>query len=457
MRKANVTRWVCAMGAGALLLTFSGCAMFQGTRADNLALKEQQMQSFVESIRFRQGDATAHYDLGVHMQARKRHRPAIEAFQAALHSDPAHVAAYNAMGISHDALGEHDRAIAAYKAALAIDATLDYARNNLGYACLLQGKFDAAIEHFTAALALDGDNALYRNNLGLALAKSGRHDEALATFMEGGDAARAHYNMAQLYYRQGQYKAAGEHYRMAAAHNRAASAPEIASGMEAAGALARILEGEKADPAVPVPAETVALQPDVPERAGGGFTVIPASAYSAPQRLRIIQAGRAAVQVQPAPRLLAYKTALPRSDPSQDIRQAVREMLAREVLAKLNEQQAMELLRLRADAAGDGQVRRVRIEVANGNGVRRMANHVGNFLKDRDVGLMYLSNARHFNHEETVIYYAVGYLPEAYRLARRLPGRQRLEEVAEVRGGHAQISVLVGRDLVAHASHFDQL
>jgi hypothetical protein len=82
---------------------------------------------------------------------------------------------------------------------------------------------------------------------------------------------------------------------------------------------------------------------------------------------------------------------------------------------------------------------------------------VGNYLKDRDVGLMYLSNARHFNHEETVIYYAIGYLPEAYRLARRLPGRQRLEEVAEVRGGHAQISVLVGRDLVAHANHFDRM
>lgn len=454
MRKANVKRVVCSMWAGALLLTFSGCAMFQTTRADSLALKEEQMQAFVESIRFRQGDATAHYDLGVHMQARKRHRPAIEAFKAALRTDPVHVEAYNAMGISHDALGEHDSAIAAYKAALAIDATLDYARNNLGYAYLLQGKFDPAIEHFLGALALDGDNALYRNNLGLALAKSGRHDEALATFMESGDAARAHYNMAQLYYRQGQYKAAGEHYRIAAALNRT-GAPEIASGIEVAGALARILEGEKNDSPVPGPAEAVAVQPVAPERLGGGFTVIPASAYSAPQRLRIIQAGRAAAQ--PAPQALAYKAALPRSDPSQDIRQAVREMLAREVLAKLNETQAMELLRLQAAAAGDGQLRRVRIEVANGNGVRRMANHVGNYLKDRDVGLMYLSNARHFNHEETVIYYAIGYLPEAYRLAQRLPGRQRLEEVAEVRGGHAQISVLVGRDLVVHSHHFDQV
>jgi len=41
-------------------------------------------------------------------------------------------------------------------------------------------------------------------------------------------------------------------------------------------------------------------------------------------------------------------------------------------------------------------------------------------LKGDGVILMYLSNARHFKHEETKIYYARGYLREAYQLAQKL-------------------------------------
>jgi len=59
----------------------------------------------------------------------------------------------------------------------------------------------------------------------------------------------------------------------------------------------------------------------------------------------------------------------------------------------------------------------------------------GNFLKGDGVILMYLSNARHFNHGETKIYYTRGYLREAYQLAQKLVGRQSLEEVPAVRAG----------------------
>jgi hypothetical protein len=69
---------------------------------------------------------------------------------------------------------------------------------------------------------------------------------------------------------------------------------------------------------------------------------------------------------------------------------------------------------------------------------------------------MYLSNAPHFNHLETTIYYAPDYLHEAYRIAQKLPGRQKLVQVPEVRGGHAEISILIGSDLVPHSHIFDQ-
>jgi hypothetical protein len=97
---------------------------------------------------------------------------------------------------------------------------------------------------------------------------------------------------------------------------------------------------------------------------------------------------------------------------------------------------------------------RIKIEVSNGNGIRRMARNVGYFLSGRNVILMYLSNARHFNYDETRIYYTPGYLMEAYELAQKLPGRQTLEEVPEVRDGNAEISVLIGKDLVPHLNLF---
>ena len=97
---------------------------------------------------------------------------------------------------------------------------------------------------------------------------------------------------------------------------------------------------------------------------------------------------------------------------------------------------------------------RIRIEVSNGNGVNRMARKVGDFLKGDGVILMYLSNARHFKHEETKIYYTRGYLREAYQLAQKLVGRQSLEEVPAVRGGKAEISILIGKDLVPHLRLF---
>jgi len=68
--------------------------------------------------------------------------------------------------------------------------------------------------------------------------------------------------------------------------------------------------------------------------------------------------------------------------------------------------------------------------------------------------LMYLSNASHFKHEETRIHYAPGYLMEAYQLAQKLPGRQSLEEVPAVRDGNAEISILIGKDLVPHLNQF---
>jgi hypothetical protein len=116
----------------------------------------------------------------------------------------------------------------------------------------------------------------------------------------------------------------------------------------------------------------------------------------------------------------------------------------------------MELARLEP-AADDGRpAPRIKIEVSNGNGVRHMARQVGDYLKGKGFIPMYLSNAAHFNHDETSITYTSGYLRDAWRLSQELPGLQFLQEVAEIRGGNAEISVIIGRDLAPYSDLFEQ-
>jgi hypothetical protein len=84
-----------------------------------------------------------------------------------------------------------------------------------------------------------------------------------------------------------------------------------------------------------------------------------------------------------------------------------------------------------------------------------MARKVGNYLSGKGFALKYVCNASSFCHEETKIYYAKGYLREACLLAEQLPGWQRIEEVAEIRKGDAEVSILIGKDLIPHLSLFE--
>jgi Flp pilus assembly protein TadD len=469
MRKAIATTILFFFSACALMVVFSACALFQDSHRSTYVLTGSDAERFIGSIRARHSAAESHYELGCYMQERQKHKPAIEEFKVAVQMDPSHVKAYNAMGVSYDALGEHSRAVASYEAALRVYPKLDYVLNNLGYSYLLQGKADLAVEHFKAAVELDGANARYRNNLGLAYAKSGRYDVALAEFKESGDEATAHYNIAQLYYREGLYEEAKSHFEEAALLK--ASDPEIERGLMAASTLTEILvnsneQGSSAptDEKVPpstlrgnvftvksekaaeaprqtsmVRVETRQLGPDE-----SGFFTIPAEALSTYTKVEVVE--------QRVDEVPVYRAALARVDYGQERREVLDRKMEEDLFARLTEAQTLELASLQATE--DRVAPRIKIEVSNGNGIRRMARNVGYFLSGRNVILMYLSNARHFNYDETRIYYTPGYLMEAYELAQKLPGRQTLEEVPEVRDGNAEISVLIGKDLVPHLNLF---
>ncbi len=406
----SILTWSLVCTGGIL---FSACALFSDPNGSNHVVTSQDTSNFIGSIRTHRGNADSHYELGCYLQERRKHKPAIEEFRTALEIDPSHVKCYNSIGVSYDALGDYGSAELSYKAALAIDPKLDYVLNNLGYSYLLQDKLDLAVENFKKALELDTGNELYRNNLGLAYAKSGQYMAAFAEFKQTGLESKAHYNIAQLYYRGGFYKEAETHFEQASALKN--SDPETERGLKAAGNLAKIDgRGEEVSGGV----GEAAVHPERNQN----ITASPALS-----RIRILEGTR---------------------------EETVRIMEA-ETVQLYDESQALELLSLEFSDTRKGPKSEIKIEVSNGNGVNRMARKVGNYLSGKGFALKYVCNASSFCHEETKIYYVKGYLQEACVLAERLPGWQRLEEVAEIRKGDAEISILIGKDLIPHLSLFE--
>jgi tetratricopeptide (TPR) repeat protein len=396
------------------VILFPACTLLWNSNRGNHVATGQDVSKLIDSIRVCKGNAESHYKLGCYLQERKKYKPAIEEFKAALEIDPNHVKAYNGLGVSYDAMGDYDRAVDSYKAALRIDEKLDYVVNNLGYSYLLQGQFDLAIENFKKALELDSGNALYRNNLGLAYAKNGRYLAAFAEFKKTGIEAKAHYNMAQLYYRQGLYKEAEEHFEQASVLK--TSDPEIERGLKAAGNLAEIATTSGKDLA----------------RAGG------ATVRNEEEQTITLSPVPAGIKVRGGARAEAVR------------------ILQAETLKLYDKAEALGLVRLEVPAMEKALTPEIKIEVSNGNGVNRMARRVGNYLNGNGFALKYLCNASDFRHEETRIYYVKGYLREACRLAEKLPGWQRFEEVAEIRKGNAEISVLIGKDLIPYLNLFEK-
>jgi Tfp pilus assembly protein PilF len=456
MRKVIVTTILFLFSACTMVLLFSACTMFRDSQRNTSVLTEQDAPKFIGSIQPLRGDAERHYGLGCYLQERKKHKPAIEEFRTAVEINPRNAKAYNAMGVSYDALGAHSRAVESYTAALAIDQKLDYVLNNLGYSYLLQDRLDLAIENFKKALDLDSDNERYRNNLGLAYAKRGQYDAAFAEFERSGDEARAHYNVAQLYYRKGRYREAEVHFAEASALK--PSDPDSGRGLKAAGSLGEILA--KDEKVLEKTGDTTVhtAEARVKEYNEGGFYAIPPEALEKTERPEIVLVADLIEKRDNPPIQRDINPVLPPALAAIKVREGAREeavrILEEESLKLYDEAQALELLALQSEELENARGSRVRIEVSNGNGVNYMARTVGNFLKRNGVILMYLSNAPHFNHEETKIYYSRGHFREACQLAQKLVGRQSLEEVPTLRGGKAEIRILIGKDLVPFLALF---
>ncbi len=89
------------------------------------------------------------------------------------------------------------------------------------------------------------------------------------------------------------------------------------------------------------------------------------------------------------------------------------------------------------------------IEVSNGTGRSQMASRISQFLDSEGLSAKRLTNAEHFRHQESVIFYRREWLRKARELAAHLPVEVRLEAAPNQR---SDIRIRLGGDLL----NFDQ-
>jgi tetratricopeptide (TPR) repeat protein len=401
---------------------FLGGCYLKGNHAESARLTNKDLATFFSSVRKVDGQAKSHYKMAVYLQQRKRHKMAIDEFSKAIQCDPTMTKAYNAMGISYDKLRNSERAVYCYKLALKIDPNLDYVYNNLGYSYFYQGKLDSAINAFKNAIALNDQNKRYHNNLGLAYAKKGLFYQAFNEFVLGTDKVRAHVNLGKIYYDLAQYEKAKFHF--AEALSRDPSSFESQKGLNAVVDFSKINRKEKSS--------IYSTSKDLTDESEENTltTELEIKADFDTEKFKILKtSGRA-----------KSKNSEGRIAP---------------LIPNINLDQKSEYFSEHAGVPVNAiQKNNAIIEISNGNGVRRMAKRVGNYLQNKGTKVTRLTNAHHFNFEKTKIYYQDKYLHAAYKIAKEIPGFQNMENNSDLSLNNVHVKVLIGKDLISYDKYF---
>ena len=377
--------------------------------ADRYKITDKDLSQFASTLRPYRGDPDTLYQQACYLQKRKKYKLALKVLEDVILTDPTHVKAYNAMGVTYDILRDFPRAIEAYKRALRLNPNLAYVQNNLGYSYFLQGNFDSAIDAFKAAIILDDGNERYHNNLGLVYAKKGLYDQALKEFMAGRDAAGAHYKMAQVLSQMDDHDRAEIHFFMSSQLS-----PQFQQTKTGSTAAYPLTESRKRYTSKQVNSQM----------------------QRTPNRVEVDQKGKKKLWFN-------INTVSFQTTEDDNFKTGI---------SKSNDR--LELTDLKNEIEKEFSPGECTVEISNGNGVNRMATRVGNYLKRKGLKVTRLTNAEHFNFDETMIYYHWDHLQDAFKVAQEIPGYQNMEKLRTPDQKSVKIKVRIGKDLVPYDELF---
>ena len=417
--------------------------------------RDPSISQFFSDMRPHPGNPNSHYLLACYYQERGRHKEAIEEFRKVLLIEPTYVKAYNGIGVSNDLLGDFDTAIKYYNMALSLNPNLDYIYNNLGYSYLLQGNLDDSIVALKRAIVINGKDQRFHNNLGLAYGEKGEFDLALAEFKLASDKAKAHHNMAQLYFKKGLLEEAKSHYAIALKLN--PSLTVVRTALKAADALGRIFE--------PLPDKVEPKQLVIPDQPIIGKEETEKSII---EDRPTTEEAKLEERVFPDQsingKIKDEELVTPEQFTERKVKIEELETLTQRAILKAKEVPAHKYLKYPEESIIHEQhpqkkslnsLKDAGIEISNGNGAYRMAKKVADYLKEKGLKVTRLTNANNFNHSGTKIFYQKEYNEAGEYVAEQLPVFWSKEETEKFDRPNIKIKIVIGKDLVPHHKTFE--
>jgi len=332
----------------------------------------------------------AMYQLGRYYQGQNRFDEAVNAYLKALNVDANFVEARNGLGVVYSRQGKYREAIDAFQAAIQQAPKAAHLYSNMGYAYYLQGQYAESVKALQQATALDPHNQRALNNLGQAYAKAGNTTQSALAFTEAISVEKPDNTVTEV----------------------SASVPSIPAN------VTNIAAASAPDANVQTASAQDAQILAIPKDRG-----IIRSAHAAPQVLPVVESRVKLVPVAPH----------------------VSELQLR--------QQSTEMVQV-ASAEDSQDLRKVRLEVANGNGVSGAAGKVSKFLRGQGYAAARLTNQKPFKTKTTQIHYRSGYEAEAQYLQSKLLEAPQLVERNDMRA-NVSVRVVLGRDMVTQLAHYE--
>ena len=414
---------------------------------------------------------------------------ALQAFEDELSEHPRSIMALNGVAAVYDQLGRYDLAVSYYYRALQLDPNSARTLSNLGYSFLLQHRADAARGVLEMAASLDPDNAVIARHLKMATDVMAAMP-AKTTAVAQAQAQPAATQLSPLPARPAvtavpvpaTVTAPPAATTAAAPTSEKLSAPSMSRDQERAPAVAA-----EPDVADAVPASIAAAEPatqsapaampeDQPQQVVGQDAVVTvvkpdAVGMSMPSvdeqqaQVTVIQpvvqswqearvsdatlerhpAVAATAQpeapvavVTPGPTVTtAHPSASVSTVPDRHVQAVVVvERTTPPAVRKVSEETGHVQL---AFDTPEGSV-----EVSNGNGYEGMARLLSRYYADLGQQIAHITNAEHFDHDRTVIYYQAGKRQVAEALQARLPVAVKLREASGMR---TDVRLILGRDM----------
>lgn len=437
-------------------MAFAACSMTDSfLSSKRQVMDEQAVNRFSRSVRTQPGNPDSHNLLANYYLERGRYQEAVTEFNKVLSIDPNYVKAYNGRGIAFDKLGENAKAVESYQKALSLDAKLDYVLNNLCYSLTLQGNPEEAIRVCEQALLLNKNDNRIRNNLALAYAVKGDYDRAYTEFetASNGDKVLAHLKLAAVCYEKARFQVAADHYSQALSLNPTSEAAK--KGLTATQELIRIVNAadsyqEAAKDVIQQSEDSIVAATDnVPIALKRDDSKAASHFQSANKLYEKKEFKEAQIQYQKAIEL----------NPTQF--EARKRLIAAKELAQIAETPSKKVMLTKAKveeikkALAGKPLKKVGIEVCNGNGQRHMARDIGAYLNARGFNVVRLTNARNFNHRGGgEIYYESDHRDMAVKVAKKIKHIKAMQKMEKMGNPQVKVKVLLGKDLIAHRKDY---